>query len=98
MVFYTASHLSPRHLYTVSEPDVHGILTVDPTLDGEFEFSEDKLLSTSSLDRKLDLVMRKATMKSPNRNLMEDFTLCSRQSSGVWVGPCLVRTPAKERS
>ena len=28
---------------------------------------------------------------------MEDFTLCLRQSSGVWVGPCLVRTPAKER-
>ena len=44
----------PRHLYTVSEPDVHGILTVDPTLDGEL--SEDKLLSTSSLDRKLDLL------------------------------------------
>ena len=41
MVFYIASHLSPRHLYTVSEPDGHGILTVDPTLDGEF--SEDKL-------------------------------------------------------
>ena len=54
VVFYTASHLSPRHLYTVSEPDGHGILTVDPTLDGEF--SEDKLLSTSSLDIKLDLL------------------------------------------
>ena len=52
---YTASYLSPRHLYTVSEPDVHGILTVDPTLDAG-EFSEDKLLSTSSLDRKLDLL------------------------------------------
>ena len=54
VVFYTASYLSPGHLYTVSEPNVHGILTVDPTLDGEF--SEDKLLSTSSLDRKLDLL------------------------------------------
>ena len=32
-----------------------------------------------------------------NRNLMEDFALCLRQSSGVWVGPYLVRTPAKER-
>ena len=64
VVFYTASYLSPHHLYTISEPDVDGILTVDPiTLDGEI--SEEKLLSNSSLDRKLDLVMRKATMKSP---------------------------------
>ena len=97
MVFYTASHLSPRHLYTVSEPDVHGILTVDPTLDGEFEFSEDKLLSTSSLDRKLDLVMRKATMKSPFQP-QSNGRLHSLLKAEFWrMGRALSRQNSRQR-
>ena len=42
-------------LYTLSKPDVHGNPTVD--------ISDDSTFQGSSLERKLDLVLVKATMK-----------------------------------
>ena len=81
--------ISSYLLYTLSKPDVHGNTTVD--------ISDDSTFQGSSLERKLDLVLVKATMKSHFQPLPNN-RLWSVLKAKLWrMGKALARQLSTEK-
>ena len=77
-------------LYTLSKPDVHGNPTVD--------ISEDNTFRGSSLEKKLNLVLIKATMKSSHFRPLPSIRLRSVLKAKLWrMGKSLARQNSRQR-
>ena len=86
VLLFTPSYL----LYSLSKPDVHGNPTVD--------ISEDNSFHGSSLEKKLDLVLTKATMKSSHFQPLPNGRLRSVLKAKLWrMGKSLARQNSRQR-